>query len=82
MAGVSKDFDSHFSPALIFTSVRGSQMVFHITGFFGRVVTFLHGGYALELSEDGVKWFVDNVCQHVESSSVRHTNDDFLTPVF
>ena len=57
-------------------------MVFHITCFFGGVVSFFHGGYALELCEDRVKWFVDNIGQHVESSSVRHTYDDFLTPIF
>ena len=47
-----------------------------------RVVSLLHRRDTLELSKNGVKWLVHNVGKHVQSSSVRHTNNDFLAAVF
>jgi hypothetical protein len=77
MRRVSEKRDSHLSAIRVGFSVSGTEMVFHISGVTPD--TFLLGSDTLEFGEDLFNGLVDDVGENIKSSSMRHTNNTFLS---
>ena len=46
------------------------------------VLLVLDWHYTLELCKDLTKWFVNNICKNIQSSSMRHTDNNFFSSEF
>ena len=78
MGRVRQDFDRGLSSIGISSGVGSSQVVLDVTR---GVFNVSNRSDALELSEDDFKRLSHNVSEHVQSTSVRHSNDDLLGSV-
>jgi hypothetical protein len=74
MARVSEDFDSHWSAIWHGSGVRCSKMVFDVSRILLPVMLSVwERSYTLHFCEDSLEWLTDDVCQNIESTSVRHS---------
>lgn len=77
VGGVSKDRNSQLPSIFVALSVSCTKMVLNISRSDVGVLSGLRNS-TLELSKNLFKRFLHNVREHIKSSSVRHTHNNFF----
>lgn len=83
MTWVGKNFNSHQISIWIRLSIRCSQVILNISRTIEtsrNVLIFWH--LSLKFSKNCLKWFFNNICKEVKSSSMWHTTNNLVSSLF
>lgn len=76
MRGVGENLDGQLLAIVIFSREGSTQVIFDITRGVSLSGSILVGHDTLELGENGSQRLANDVSEHVETTTMRHTNDD------
>mmetsp|Transcript_10024 Transcript_10024/g.16848 ORF Transcript_10024/g.16848 Transcript_10024/m.16848 type:complete len:240 (-) Transcript_10024:588-1307(-) len=85
MGGVGEHLNGQLLPVIVDPLEAGAEMVLDITSAHLEAIVGVHVAHrylSLELSENGLHRLPDHVGQHVQPSSVGHSNNDLLGSIF
>jgi hypothetical protein len=79
MTWVSENLNCHLFAVWHISSPCCSKMVFDISRVLLPIcLSIWCWSDSLHFSEDGLEWLVNNISKHIESTSMRHSNDDLF----